>query len=177
MRSVEGEEFASKIQAIHEQVKQQLQDNGIKYKNRADLSKREVNFEVGDLFLAHLRKEIFPKREYNNLKFKKIGPSKILRKLSANSYEIELPSDIGISPIFNVVDLYRYEDSGTDDRPKDREKINWVKQLPTVKTLQPKRILDKRVFKKTRGQEYFQYLIKWRDQPIEDATWMTETML
>ena len=30
---------------------------------------------------------------------------------------------------------------------------------------------------KTRGQEYFQYLIKWKDQPKEVATWMTEGML
>ena len=56
MRSAKGEYFASEIQAIHDQVKQQLQDNNIKYKNTTDLKKREVNFEVGDLVLAHLRK-------------------------------------------------------------------------------------------------------------------------
>ena len=43
--------------------------------------------------------------------------------------------------------------------------------------MQPEKILDKRVFRKTRGQEYFQYLIKWKDKPEEDATWMTEGML
>ena len=141
------------------------------------MSKREVNFEVGDLVLAHLRKERFPKKQYNKLKFKNIGPCRILRNFSTNAYEIELPYDIGISPIFNVAYLYRYEDGGTDDRPEDREQIDWVKQLLIAQPLQPEMILDKKVFKKTRGQEYFQYLIKWKDQPIEDATWMTEIML
>ena len=81
------------------------------------MRRREVNFEVGDLVLAHLRKERFPKRKYNKLKFKKIGLCRILRNFSINAYEIELPYDIGISPIFNVADLYRYEDGGTDERP------------------------------------------------------------
>jgi hypothetical protein len=42
------------------------------------------------------------------MELKKIGPCKILRKFSSNSYELELPPDIGISPIFNVADLYPY---------------------------------------------------------------------
>ena len=72
MRSEKGEDFDSDMQEIHEQVKQQLQDNKIKYKTRADMRRREVSFEVGDLILAHLRKERFPKCEYNKLKSNKI---------------------------------------------------------------------------------------------------------
>jgi len=138
-----------------------------------------VNFEVGDLVLAHLIKERFPKREYNKLKFKKIRVCRVLRKFSANAYKIELPPDVGISPIFNVVDLYKYEGENEDDTTQDQEtqEIDWVKQLPTAKNLQAERILDKKVFKKTRGQEYFQYLVKWKDQPTTEDTWVIEDML
>ena len=31
-----------------------------------------------------------------------------MRKFDENAYEIELPDDVGISPIFNVSDLYHY---------------------------------------------------------------------
>ena len=56
--------------------------------------------------LEHLLKEIFPRGKYNRIKLKKIGSCKILRKFPSNAYELELPTDIGISPILNVLDLY-----------------------------------------------------------------------
>ena len=35
-------------------------------------------------------------------------------------------------------------------------------------------ILYKRVGKKTRRKEYFEYLVKWEDHPVEDASWENE---
>ena len=42
------------------------------------------------------------------MKVKNIGPCRILKKFSANAYELEIPTGVGISPIFNVADLYPY---------------------------------------------------------------------
>jgi hypothetical protein len=91
-----------------------LQSSNQDYKRRADQRRRELQFEVGDQILAHLRKERFPRGTYNKLKMKKIGPCKILRNFDANAYEIELPDDVGISPIFNVSDLYPYRKYDTE---------------------------------------------------------------
>ena len=38
--------------------------------------------------------------------------------------------------------------------------------------LEAKNILDVRLTKKTRGIEYLDYLVKWKEHPEEDATWM-----
>ena len=103
--------------------------NNLKYKQRADLKKRGVNFEEGDLVLAYLKKERFPRGAYNKLNLKKIGPCRILRMFSANAYEIEISSDMGISPIFNIVDLYPYQEAETSSTNEldTGEKVEWQK--------------------------------------------------
>lgn len=144
------------------------------------LGEGRKNYEVGDLVLAHLRKEIFSKGEYNKLKMKKNGPCRILRKFSANAYELENTTRIGISPIFNVADLYTYvaDDTGQMTEDKDTvEDLQWLKQMPIAQPSEAKYILDTRVAKSTRQRYYLEYLVKWKGHPVEDSTWMNDQEL
>jgi hypothetical protein len=107
---------------------------------------------------------------------KKIGPCKILRKFGENAYELELPEGIGISPIFNISDLYPYRaaEAGTGT---EEPVVEWQKQLPVAQKPQMECILDKRVGRKTRRKQYFEYLVKWKDHPVEDASWEIEAVI
>jgi hypothetical protein len=100
---------------------------------------RELKFEVRDQVLAHLRKERFTRGTYNKLKFMKIGPCKILMKFDANAFEIELPEDVGISHIFNILNLYPYREDETKIS-KDQKEIQWEKQMPIEKNPQMEEI-------------------------------------
>jgi hypothetical protein len=108
-RSVSAEDFTNAMKELHSQVKERLQNSSQEYKHRVDQHRRQIQFEVGDLILAHLRKERLLSGTYNKLKMKKIGPYKLLKKFGENAYEFELPDGIGIYLIFNVSYLYPYK--------------------------------------------------------------------
>jgi hypothetical protein len=135
--------------------------------------RRDIQFEVRDLVLEHLRKEIFPRGTYNKLKMKKIGSCKIIRKFEENAYEIELPNGVGISPIFNLEYVYPYREDEATGLGSQKE-IQWVKQMPIAENLQMEKIIDHRFSKRTQRKAFFEYLIKWKGHLIEDANCESE---
>ena len=56
-RSADSEGFASSMHELQENVKKKLQESAGKYKPRAYMKRNEVNFQVGYLVMAYLRKE------------------------------------------------------------------------------------------------------------------------
>jgi len=52
-----------------------------------------------------------------------------------------------------------------------------AKTMPTAKTLEAEMILGTKVAKKTREEEYLEYLVERKGRPVEDSTWMNVAAL
>ena len=63
--------------------------------------------------MLHLNKSRLQKRVPIKLQIQKVGSYKILTKYGANTYKVDLPSDLNISPIFNVAYLTKFKGSLT----------------------------------------------------------------
>jgi hypothetical protein len=74
---------------------------------------------------------------------------------------------------YSMLHIYILIENLKQRNEDDQEEVQWMKQLPTTKQLQMEKILDQKIVKKTRKQDYYEYLVKWKDLPTEDATWMT----
>ena len=107
--------------------------------------------------MVHLRKECFPVGTYNKLKMKKFGPCKIVKRHdSRNAYEVELPTDLNISLVFNISDLIEYYEGGDSDEVAD---IQWSILVATSDTKEIEEILDSHVGRSTRNRTYEEYLV------------------
>ena len=93
-------------------------------------------------------------------------------KFSANAYEIELPSNLEISPTFNVSDIYPFKDSGVQVEEMIHLQIG--KDSYLRKNNHRLKLSLTKGFQRRPETEYFQYLVKWKDQPSKDAVWMTK---
>jgi len=69
------------------------------------MNRRDVEYQPGDLVWLHRRKERFPTRRKGKLMARGDGPFRVLAKVGANVYKLELPRDVAVSVTFSVGDL------------------------------------------------------------------------
>jgi hypothetical protein len=99
------------------------------------------------------------------------GPYRILRRVGVVAYELELPEGCKIHNVFHVSCLKKavghHVVISTKLPPLDDEG-----QLILI----PEEVLETRE-RKLRNMSIKKYLIKWKNIPIEDATWEGEHIL
>jgi hypothetical protein len=111
------------------------------------------------------------KNGIKKLKPRFYGPYKLRRKVGAIAYELELPHGSKIHNVFHVSSLKR----------ELGQHIVANEELPRVDDegqviLIPEDILEVRE-KRLRNRAIQEYLITWKNLPIEDATWENEQVL
>jgi hypothetical protein len=127
-KSVDANDFVDNMHELHKHVKNKLHTNNDNYNLRTYQHRRHKVIQEGELVMAHLSKDEFPRAIYNKLKYKKIGPCQIMKEIFDNSYQLELTEIFDIYPTFNVANLYEFHEG---DKKEDEGTLNeWEYHLP-----------------------------------------------
>ncbi|KAJ0900594.1 putative nucleotidyltransferase, Ribonuclease H [Helianthus annuus] len=143
-------------------------------RNQANTRRRELSFQEGDyvfLKIQPYRQKSLAKRRYEKLSPRFYGPYRVSRKVGPVAYQLELPSDARIHPVFHVSMLKPARGSfpSTSAPP-----------LPITKDwevdLQPHSVLAHRWVTEA-GHPVLELLILWDHRPSEEATWENYDLL
>jgi hypothetical protein len=104
-------------------------------------------------------------KKENKLAPKFYGPYKVLQRIGSMAYKLELPPSSCVHPIFHVSCLKKVINN----------KILVQTILPEINEegkiiLEPETILETRI-KQLRNRAITEYLVKWKNLPVEEATW------
>ena len=103
-------------------------------------------------------------------KLKKFGLCKIVKRHDfRNAYEVELPTELNISLLFNLYDLKEFYEGGNGDEVVE---VQWSIPTTSLATKEIEEILDSRIGESTRNKTYEEYLVKWKGRSVEDSSWL-----
>jgi hypothetical protein len=159
---------ALEYQAQTEILRAQLARAQQRMKMYADKNRTEREFTVGDQVLLKLQpyaQQSVVNRPYPKLSYKYFGPYKILERIGAVAYKLELPISAQVHPVFHVSQL----------KPFTANYSPVYSTLPSVPDLVaatpvPVEILQRWLVRKGNSATP-QVLIRWAHVPDECATW------
>ena len=134
----------------------------------------ECTFEVGDL--VYLRLQSYKKASINKSGVEKLqphfyGPYEVQRRIGEVAYELKFPPESKIHNVFHVSCLKR----ALGQHVLVNETLPPVDEEGSLHLI-PEEIIETMV-KQLRSISIKEYLVKWKDLPIEYATWESERIL
>jgi len=155
---------------LWEMAKANLEKAHKRYKDFADKSRREVNFEKGDETWLNIKNFRLPKGLSHKFLGPYAGPFKVLEKKFPDTYKLKLPENLKVHPIFHVSLLKSVarDTSRPNQKHNSRPPLNLVHNEPEFKV---EAMLKSR---QLRGQEW-EYLVKWKGYHPIEASWVNES--
>ncbi|KAG6761264.1 hypothetical protein POTOM_034472 [Populus tomentosa] len=169
----------SKI-TITEEVKRRLSHSTDSYAAAANTKRKDRQFNSGDMVLVRLKLECFPPGSFTKLHARRAGPFQVTKKLGSNAYVIDLPSEFGISPIFNIEDItaFKGDINDHDHRSQTEDTPACLPKAPTTSTPQEDiASISDHQFVSTRRGGYYKFLVQWRHRSLSDSAWIKGTEL
>ncbi|KAF5757863.1 putative nucleotidyltransferase, Ribonuclease H [Helianthus annuus] len=149
-------------------LRSNLQKAQDRMRNQANTKRRDQTYNVGDyvfLKIQPYRQKSLAKRRFEKLSPRFFGPYRVKRIIGPVAYELELPSDARIHPVFHVSMLKPAHGASFSDS---------CPPLPITKDweihLQPADVIAQRWVYEA-GQRVLELLISWCNRPVEEATW------
>jgi len=154
--------------AFSAMLKEQLARAQLRMKQYADKGRTPREFQVGELVLLKLQpyaQKTVVNRPCPKLSFKFFGPYKIIARVGAVAYKLELPPDAHVHPVFHVSQLKPFHPCYSPV----------YTELPLLVDLsqgdvEPDQILNRRMVRKG-NNAIVQVLVKWTGLPADAATW------
>jgi len=162
-----ADEFTKDLSELFKTLSENLKQAMKKQEEFANKHRIEPpNFKPGDK--VWISSSLIIHKGNKKLKPRKLGPYKIIKKISPVSYKLELPKNIRIHPIIHVSELEPYYEDNFERKKEPPPPVI----VNEDEEYEVEEILDKR---KHYGKT--QYLIKWKGYPLSEASWEPEKNL
>lgn len=172
-KAPQAKDMVQQCQNILKALKNNLQIAQNQQKLYADQQRIEHTCEVGNMVylgFQPFRQSTLKKSGADKLKPRFYGSFRVIRRVGAVAYELELPATSKVHNVFHVSHLKKALGHNvvvySDLPPLDEEG-----QLVLI----PEEIIDFR--ERSLRRTIKEYLVKWKNLPIEDATWENEEIL
>jgi hypothetical protein len=161
-------EVVDNREAHLESLKHHLAQAQNRMKLMADRKRIDCQFQVGDQVLLKLQpytQSSVANRPYPKLAFKYFGPYKVLERVGAVAYRLELPDNALIHPVFHVSQLKPF----ISDHTPVFDSLPMTTDLEAAAAV-PEEILERRLVKKG-NRAIPQVRISWSGLSSSSATW------